>query len=56
MDKTFHIELNAEQMNVVLFALSKLPIDSGLQTFTSVQQQAQAQAQTPEGPLSDKVV
>ena len=55
------LELNIQQLNIVLGGLAKLPIEVGLDTFNSVQQQAQAQlgqpnSNTPPGPLSSKVV
>ena len=55
------LELNIQQLNTVLGGLAKLPIEVGLDTFNSVQQQAQAQlgqptSNTPPGPLSSKVV
>jgi hypothetical protein len=55
------LELNIQQLNTVLNGLAKLPIEVGLETFNSVQQQAQAQlgqpnSNTPPGPLSSEVV
>jgi hypothetical protein len=55
------LELTINQLNVVLAAVAKLPIEAGLDAFTAIQQQAQQQlgtptAQTPPGPLADKVI
>jgi len=55
------LELNIQQLNTVLGGLAKLPIEVGLDTFNSVQQQAQAQlgqpsSNTPPGPLTSKVI
>lgn len=57
MDKNVKLELTVDQLNVVMLALSKLPLETVLQTFLEVQKQADAQlrASRPAGPLSDKV-
>jgi hypothetical protein len=59
MENKVTLELTVQQLNVVLAALVKLPIDVGLQTFDEVQKQAQQQLGAPtslEGPLANKVV
>ena len=62
MEQKVNLELSIQQINVVLAGIAKLPIEAGLDTFTAVQAQAQAQlgppTQTtpPDGPLSGKVV
>jgi hypothetical protein len=55
------LELTIQQLNTILGGLVKLPIEVGLDTFQAVQQQAQQQlgqptSNTPEGPLSSKVI
>ena len=55
------LELTIPQLNTVLGGLAKLPIEVGIDTFQTVQQQAQAQlgqpsSTTPPGPLSSKVI
>lgn len=59
MEQKANIELTIQQLNVVLAGLVKLPIEAALDTFNTVQQQAQMQLGQPnkaEGPLADKVV
>ena len=61
IEQKLTLELNIQQLNTVLGGLAKLPIEVGLDTFNSVQQQAQAQlgqpsSNTPPGPLSSKVI
>jgi hypothetical protein len=59
MENKVTLELTVQQLNVVLAALVKLPIDVGLQTFDEVQKQAQKQLGNPtdlNGPLANKVV
>lgn len=59
MDKTATIELNVQQLNVVMLGLSKLPIETALDTFNAVDAQARAQFSVqpaPQGPLQDKVI
>jgi hypothetical protein len=55
------LELNIQQLNTILGGLIKLPIEVGLDTFQTVQQQANQQlgqpsSTTPSGPLSSKVI
>ena len=55
------LELTIPQLNTVLAGLVKLPIEVGLDTFQTVQQQAQQQlgqpnSNTPQGPLASKVI
>lgn len=45
MEQNVRIELNINQLNVVLGALSKLTIEQGIDTFLVVRQQVEAQLQ-----------
>lgn len=55
MDK-ITLELSVEQVNVVLAALAKLPIEVGLGTFNTVQSQAASQVnQAPQELPADSV-
>ena len=59
MEQNVKLDLTIQQLNVILAALAKLPIEAGLDAFTAVQQQAQAQLANPtqtQGPLADKVI
>ena len=58
MDQTVKLELNVQMLNVIIAGLAKLPLEQSIDTFNMVRQQANAQLQqqTPEGPLSDKVI
>ena len=59
MEQNVKLDLTIQQLNVIIAGLAKLPIEAGLETFNSVQQQAQAQLGQPsnvQGPLADKVV
>ena len=59
MEQNVKLDLTIQQLNVILAALVKLPIEAGLDAFTTVQQQAQEQLGNPtqaQGPLSDKVI
>jgi hypothetical protein len=47
MEKKVILELTVQQLNVVVSALVKLPIEVGLQTFDEVQKQAQQQLGQP---------
>lgn len=55
---TKQIDLNVQQVNVIVAALQKLPIEVGLDTFMYVTQWAQQNfsQSAPPGPLSDKVI
>jgi len=58
MEQKVNLELTIQQINIVLAAIVKLPIDVGLETFNVIQQQANAQLGQPtnvEGPLASKV-
>jgi hypothetical protein len=46
-DPTCNLTLSINQLNTVLAGLAKLPIEVGLETFTEVQKQAQAQLGDP---------
>ena len=53
------LELTINQLNTVLAGVVKLPIEAGLETFNTIQQQAQQQLGAPtsaQGPLADKVI
>jgi hypothetical protein len=41
------LKLDINQLNTVLAGMAKLPIEIGLETFTEVQKQAQAQLGDP---------
>jgi hypothetical protein len=43
------LKLDIAQLNTVLGGLAKLPIEVGIETFTEVQKQAQAQLGDPSG-------
>lgn len=45
-EKQVTLQLNINQLNTVLAAVVKLPIDVGLDVFNLIQQQAQAQLNT----------
>lgn len=47
MADTVTLNLSINQLNVVLSGLAKLPIEIGIETFTEVQKQAQAQLGDP---------
>lgn len=56
---TVHLDLNINQLNLVLAALAKLPLEAVLETFQVIQQQANQQLGSPTaptGPLADKVI
>ena len=55
-NQTVKLELNVQQLNVILAALGKMPLESVLEVFNTIQQQASQQLGAPKGPLSDKVV
>jgi hypothetical protein len=53
------LELTLPQLDVVLLSLSKLPLETSLNTFMEVKGQAERQLQPAndvQGPLSDKIV
>jgi len=55
------LTMSINQLNVILLGLSKLPIETALDTFSVVQKQAQDQLGTPQsntlsGPLQNKVI
>lgn len=60
MENTIRVEVTLNQLNVILAGLVKLPLETSLETFTIVGQQAdqqvQASSQRPEDPLSDKII
>lgn len=62
MENTIKLEVSVNQLNVILSGLAKLPLESSLDTFSFVRQQAEEQVKNmqkeapPEGPLSNKVV
>ena len=45
--QTVTLKLDISQLNTVLGGLAKLPIEVGIETFTEVQKQAQAQLGDP---------
>lgn len=45
--QTVTLKLEIPQLNTVLQGLAKLPIEIGIETFTEVQKQAQAQLGDP---------
>lgn len=47
MADTVTLNLSINQLNVVLSGLAKLPIEVGIEAFTEVQKQAQAQLGDP---------
>lgn len=55
-----NLVLTVNQLNLVLAALAKLPLEAVLETFQTLQQQANEQLGPPasnlSGPLADKVV
>lgn len=52
------IELNVNQLNIVLGALAKQPLETVFDVFSTIRTQAEQQVSqpAPQGPLSDKVV
>ena len=58
MEKTVKIELTMEHLNVMMSALSELPIKNAINTFMEIQSQIDKQLSKPnaEGPLSNKIV
>jgi hypothetical protein len=57
MDPKITLELTIQQINTIISGLIKLPIETGLDTFNVVQQQAQLQVQAQqslENPVSEK--
>lgn len=58
MEPNIKIDVNLNQLNIILAGLAKLPLETSLETFTIVRQQADTQIQKnrPEGPLVDKVI
>ena len=54
------LQLTVNQLNTVLMGIVKLPIEVGMETFQTVQQQAEQQlgkpTVAPQGPLGNKVV
>lgn len=52
------LELNINQINIILAGLAKLPLETSLETFTVVKQQADLQIQNSitESPFPDKVI
>ena len=55
------LQVTINQLNVILGGIAKLPIEVGLETFNTIQQQAQQQLgqptlTTPPGELGSKVV
>lgn len=45
MENNVRLELNINQVNVVLAALGKLPLESVIETFTVIRQQVEPQLQ-----------
>lgn len=59
MENTIKIEVTLNQLNIILAGLSKLPLETSLETFSVVRQQADQQVNQgsrPEGPLASKIV
>jgi len=49
----FTLTLTPQQMQVVLAALGKMPIEFALDTFSDIQRQLKAHTGTPAQPLRD---
>jgi len=45
--QTVTLKLDINQLNAVLSGVAKLPIEMGIETFTEIQKQAQAQLGNP---------
>ena len=60
MENTVKLDLKIQDLNVVLLALSKLPLETTIDTFLNIKNQAEQQlnrsSDVPKGPLSDKVI
>lgn len=60
MENTVKLELNVQNLNVILAALAKLPLEQSLETFMVIRNQAEKQLEqtnvTAKGPLADKVI
>jgi hypothetical protein len=54
MDQTVRIELSVNQLNIVLAALAKQPLEAVLDTFNAVRSQAESQMKE-HAPLASKV-
>lgn len=48
--QTVQVELTVQQLNMILVALSKQPLEAVLDTFNTIQQQAAAQLGAPGRP------
>lgn len=55
MDQTVKIEVTVNQLNIVLAALAKQPLETVLDTFTTIRSQAEQQVSS-EAPLAAKVL
>ena len=49
-----NVSLSMEQLNVVLFALSKQPYDAVAQIIVAIQQQAQPQVQAAQAVMTQE--
>lgn len=49
-NQTISLDLTVQQINVILAGLAKLPIESALETFNLVQQQARSKLSTTTIP------
>lgn len=59
MESKVTLELSINQLNIIIAGLAKLPLETSIDTFTFVQQQAQEQLGSPSninGPLADKII
>ena len=57
MEQKVTLELNIQQLNIIIAGLAKLPLESAIDTFTFVQNQAKEQLNTqPSGQLADKII
>jgi len=55
-EQTVKFELTVNQVNVILAAIAKQPLEVVLDVFNTIQKQASAQLGQPSGPLADKIV
>ena len=55
-EQTVKFELTVNQVNVILAALAKQPLEVVLDVFNTIQKQASSQLGAPSGPLADKIV
>lgn len=51
MENIIRIEVTLDQLNIILSGLAKLPLETSLETFTTVRQQGNQQVQFASAPI-----